>query len=294
MANIICVTCRRDFSDFKRQVKSFEKHLQLEHSITYIIEDADNVDTYVEFINSSSIKNNIKIFPSTRFIPKDIIAHGHIKQQLLKLLAAADSVEEECWVIDSKDFLVSSPDTNSIDPFPAIEADPARDPHFFLKDKYCKKFNFKYVDKLSLPWTPFKLIKSNVIGLINLLGATEFTEWFLSEPEQCEFYLYQMYCYSNDLPIEFKYKETVIKLWPYIISNTPSEDYLELVKDKLTKDGIQWISKHRWAHHSWNNDVMNVWKRIISLNELAEYDVFFEEDKHEFIEFVNRNCKIKE
>ena len=293
MANIICVTCRRDFNDFKRQLVSFKNNLQPHHSITYIVEDSDLLDSYYTFVNTINIAHNISIFSYTKFLPINN-THGHIRQQLLKLLATANSSEEECWVIDSKDFLIDKPDSNSIDPLPPIDPDPNRDPHFILKEKYCKKFNFKYVDKLSLPWTPFKLIKTNVSGLIDILGINDFIEWFLSESGHCEFYLYQLYCHTNNIVIDYKNKELVIKLWPYIEGVEPTTEYSELVKEKLLKTNIQWISKHRWAHHTWNTEIKDLWKHILNVNNLNYYDEFYDVDKHEFTEFIHRNCKNKE
>ena len=72
MANIVCVTCSRDFNDFKRQLVSFKKHLQPHHSITYIVEDSDLLDPYYGFVNDINIVNNISILPVTKFLPKNL------------------------------------------------------------------------------------------------------------------------------------------------------------------------------------------------------------------------------
>ena len=60
------------------------------------------------------------------------------------------------------------------------------------------------------------------------------------------------------------------------------------------KTEVQWISKHRWAHHTWNTEIKDLWKHIINVNNLNYYDEFYDADNIEFIEFLNRNCKKKD
>jgi hypothetical protein len=86
-----------------------------------------------------------------------------------------------------------------------------------------------------------------------------------------------------------KYIQKALRKKYYDDDDIKMEQTIEDLKNKEIQ-----IELRKKYYDDMPSEIKDLWKHILNVNNLNYYDEFYDVDKHEFTEFIHRNCKNKE
>lgn len=278
MLDLITVVFREELNLLRIQAESIHRYVSNTdiNSITIIVNDHDDVALLVDptWWKSHQYKVTIKPYSDYNYISR---INGWENQQLLKLLAAAESSSEWAMVLDAKTWFIQPLDTKHL--FDAYSrpyvGSAGISPHFKSSQKFVEQFyNVSMPDIIGPAGVPFLFDSATVRDMIDELPG--FIDWFQTNVRYpnliTEFHLYSGYVRSKYNDYKYLYNNT--RYYDAVnIADWEASEFDRIFKELIANPHALTASIHRRAYKSLTEEQCKQWLLFLIERQVIVMDL---------------------
>lgn len=266
MLDLITIVFREELNLLRIQAKSINQYVSNINSITVIVNDHDDVTTLIDPTWWGDHQQRVIIKPYSDYNYVSRI-NGWENQQLLKLLASAESNSEWAMVLDAKTWFVQPLDiTKLFDLYgrPCVGR-AGISPYFISSQKFVEQYyNVDMPDIIGPAGVPFLFHSATVKDMINAIP--EFIDWFQTNVRYpnliTEFHLYSGYVLSRYRDYQYLYNNT--RYYDAVnIADWEAENFDCIFKEMITNPRVLTASIHRRSYASLTKDQHTQWTSFL-------------------------------
>ena len=278
MLDLITVVFQEELNLLRTQAESIHKYVSDDNvnSITVIVNDKDNVASLIDpaWWKSHQHKVTIKPYSNYNYISR---INGWENQQLLKLLAAAESDRVWAMVLDAKTWFIQPLDIKQLfdyDGKPNVGR-AGISPHFKSSQQFVERYyNVRMPDIIGPAGVPFIFHCATVRDMIDEIPG--FIEWFQINVRYpnliTEFHLYSGYVMSKYSDYRHLYNNT--RYYDAVnIADWEADNFDTIFSNLTSNDRVLTASIHRRTYSKLTETQCKEWANFLIEKQLIVLDL---------------------